>query len=212
MNSHDTADAWYAAQDTFHDHCQALRAIALGVGLTETLKWRHPCYMDNGKNVLIISFMKDAAVASFLKGALIEEHQGRFIQPGADRSARYLRYPTVESVHADRAYLEDLLHKAIAAERAGLRVPPLPDEIDYVDELEQRMATDAAFREAFEALTPGRRRGYNIHFGKAKQSSTREARIDRATERIFMGKGLMDCICGRSKRKGRCDGSHKKPV
>ena len=115
-------------------------------------------------------------------------------------------------MQAERAYLVALIEKAIEVERAGLRVAPLPDEIDYVEELEERFQTDEAFRAAFEGLTLGRRRGYNIHFAKAKKSSTRHARIERCTERILMGKGLMDCICGRSKRYPRCDGSHTKPA
>ncbi len=124
---------------------------------------------------------------------------------------RYMPFTSVAQIHADRPYLESLLASAVEVARQGLKVDPLPDEIEYVEELQQRLAADPEFRAAFEGLTPGRQRAYSLHFGKARQSSTREARITRCTERILMGKGLQDCICGRSKRPPGCDGSHKRP-
>ena len=210
MKTYATTDDWYTDRRSWHDEVAALRDIVLHAGLVETLKWRHPCYTDNDKNVLIISRRKQFAIASFLKGALVDEPQGRFIQPGIDRSVRYLGYTSLDQIHADRPYLEALIAKAVEVARAGLRVEPLPDEIVYVDELQQRLDADEAFRIAFEGLTPGRRRGYNLHFTQAKKPSSREARIARCTERIVKGKGLMDCICGHSLRPPRCDGSHKK--
>ena len=209
MKDYATADAWYADQQEWHEEVAALRAIVLGAGLTETVKWKHPCYTDRGKNIVIIGFRKGCALASFLKGALVDEPRGRFLTPGRDRSGRYLPYTSVDQIQAEQPYLEQLIAKAIEVERAGLRVEPLPDEIDYVAELRARMEADEPFREAFEALTPGRRRGYNMHFEQAKKPATREARIERCTERIFKGKGLLECICGRSARPPRCDGSHK---
>lgn len=207
-----TADAWYATRDTWREEVAALRHIALDVGLIETLKWRHPCYMDRNKNIAIVGYKRDCALVSLLKGALVSDPRGRLVRPGQDRSGRYLPFTSVAQIDNDRGYLETLLTQAIQVERDGKRVPPLPDEIDYCEELAQRMATDEAFRAAFEALTTGRRRHYNLHFSKAKQSSTRESRVDACTERILAGKGLRDCICGRSKRMPSCDGSHRSPA
>lgn len=209
MKSYDTAEGWYADQETWRDETAALRDIVLGAGLTETVKWKHPCYMDNGRNIVIISCRKNGAVAGLLKGALLDDPKGLLVQPGIERSARYLHFANVQEITEQRPYFEGLITQAVQAERAGLRVEPLPDEIDYVEELQQRMAADDAFREAFEGLTRGRRRGYNLHFAQPKRSSTREARITRCTERIMAGKGLRDCICGHSKRPPGCDGSHK---
>lgn len=205
-----SAEDWYRECSSWRDEVAALRAIALGMELVETMKWMHPCYTDRDKNILIIGWRKDGAVASFLNGALIDEPQGRFLQAGSDRSGRYLLFGSVDQIRADRPYLETLLTRAVAAMRAGLRVERLPDEIEYVEELQHRLDTDEAFRVAFEALTVGRRRGYNLHFAQAKQSASREARITRCTERIFLGKGLLDCVCGHSARLPGCDGSHKK--
>ncbi len=209
MKIHATADDWYAAQDAWRDELRALREVVLATGLVETLKWGQPCYTDRRKNIVIVSCRQEWALASLFKGALLEDPQGRLVQPGRARSGRYLPFTSVEQVTADRAYLTTLIERAIEVERAGLRVEPLPDEFGYVEELQQRLAADEPFRVAFEGLTPGRRRGYNLHFESAKKPATREARIDRCTERILAGKGLLDCICGRSKRYPRCDGSHK---
>ena len=210
MDTTAMADAWFAERDAWRDEVTLLREIVLAAGLTETLKWRQPCYMDRGKNIAIVSWRKDGATLSLLKGALVDDPEARLIQPGAERSGRYLLFADTAQIARERAYIEALLDQAIDVERAGRRVPPLPDTIDYVAELQERLDGDPAFRSAFEALTVGRRRGYNLHFAKAKKSATRVVRIERCAERIFAGKGLLDCICGKSQRYPRCDGSHKK--
>ena len=210
MRTYATVDDWFLGRERWHDECSALRRIVLAAGLTETMKWRQPAYTDRGRNVCLVSCMKDAAIVSFLQGGLLDDPAGRLVAPGEHaRIAKFMRFTSLEQIEADRAVLEGFLAEAVANERAGRKVPPLPDEIDYVDELRERLDADPGFRGAFEALTPGRRRAYNIHFGGAKESATRVARIEKATDRIFAGKGPNDCICGHSKRKPRCDGSHK---
>ena len=209
MKDYATADDWYADQVAWREEVLALRPIVLGMGLTETVKWKHPCYTDNGKNIAIVGYRKTGALVSLLKGALVDDPLGRLLQPGQDRSGRYILFAHVEQIEHDRPYIEQLLTQAIEVERAGLKVEPLPDEIDYIEELRARMDADPAFREAFENLTLGRRRHYNMHFGKAKKAATRESRITESAERIMMGKGLRDCICGHSKRLPQCDGSHR---
>jgi uncharacterized protein YdeI (YjbR/CyaY-like superfamily) len=209
MRRCETAEDWYADCTSWRAEVAALRAIAREAGLGETLKWMHPCYTDRGRNVLIIGVRKEHAVASFLSGALIDEPQGRFIQPGQDRSVRYLAYTGAAEIEADTAYLRDLLAKAVDVARSGLRVERLPDEFEYVEELQEYLDADPSFRAAFEALTPGRRRGYNLHFGQVDRPATRVARIERCTERILGGKGLRDCVCGHSQRPPGCDGTHK---
>lgn len=203
------ADAWYADQDTWVDELALLRTLVLDAGLTETLKWRSPCYMDRERNIAVIGFMKAHATLGFFKGVFLDDPDSVLVQPGQDRSARYLAYGSVQAIQDDRDRIRAMLEQAVANERAGLKVEPLPDEIDYVDELQQRLAADPVFREAFEGLTPGRRRQYNHHFGGARKAATRAGRIDAYTERILAGKGMRDCICGKSRRYPQCDGSHK---
>ena len=209
MKRYEDVDAWLADQTQWRSEFEALRAIALGEGLGEAVKWGQPCYTDQGKNIAIVSWRKNGALISFLKGALLDEHEGRFVQAGQDRSSRYITFGSVQEIADHEAALRRLLRQAVEVERAGLSVEPLPDDIDYIEELQERMGADAEFREAFEALTTGRRRHYNMHFGKAKKAATRESRITECTPRILMGKGLRDCICGRSKRLPSCDGSHR---
>ena len=209
MKAHATPDQWYDGREAWRDELAALRLIVLGTGLAETLKWKQPCYTDRDKNIVIIGQRKHCALVSFLKGALLDDPRGCLVQPGQERSGRYMRFTSVTQVERDRSYLHAMIHKAIEAERAGLRVAPLPAEIDYVAELQQRLDADEALRVAFEGLTPGRRRGYNLHFARSNKSSTREARITRCQERILLGRGLLDCVCGHSKRPPGCDGSHK---
>ena len=212
MKNYATVDDWYSQGEGWHHELAALRAILLNAGLTETLKWKQPCYTDNGQNVVIVGRRKAHALVSLLRGALIDDPRARLVQPGQERSARYVPFTSVEQVHADRAYLETLIASAVAVHRAGKRVERLPDLVEYVEELQRRIEDDPVFGSAFTALTPGRRRGYNLHFGKAKKSATREARITKATERILAGKGLLDCVCGRSKRPPGCDGTHRTPA
>lgn len=209
MNSAETPDDWFVGCEHWQAETRALRTILLGAGLAETLKWQQPCYTDQGKNIALVSERKSGAILSLIKGALLDDPAGRLVRPGEARSGRYLLFTSVEQVLEDQAYLEALLAQAVAFTRAGRRVEPLSDELVYTDELAARLSRDAALRGAFEALTLGRRRGYNLYFGKAKKAKTREDRITRYTPRILMGKGMLDCVCGHSNRPPGCDGSHK---
>jgi len=87
------------------------------------------------------------------------------------------------------AYLQD----AIEVEKSGQEVQyKKTEDFDMPDELQAKFDDDPAFQAAFEALTPGRQRGYLLHFSGAKQSKTRTSRIEKYTERIFEGRGLHD--------------------
>jgi uncharacterized protein YdeI (YjbR/CyaY-like superfamily) len=203
-----TVDDWFEECERWRDQVALLREIVLGLGLGEALKWGQPTYDDAGRNVLLISTRKEGPVVSFFRGALLEHPD--LVSPGqASRHVRYLRFSSVEEIALRRPALERLVREAVQLARSGERVEPPPEDIEYVEELRQRLASDEAFRVAFEALTPGRRRGYNLHFGQPKQASTREARVARCTDRVLAGKGLQDCVCGHSKRPPRCDGTHK---
>lgn len=210
MRTTGTVDDWFEEQQAWHDEVAALRALVLGCGLSETLKWRQPCYVDNGDNVVMIGTLKDCCTLSFLKGALVEDPTGLLIAPGENsRSARYVRFESLAEIEARRPEVEALVHRAVQVARAGLRVARPEGELELVEELQARLDADPALKAAFEGLTPGRQRAYNILVSGAKTASGRESRISRFTERILMGKGPNDCICGHSKRPPGCDGSHK---
>jgi uncharacterized protein YdeI (YjbR/CyaY-like superfamily) len=211
MRTTGTADDWYSERDQWQAEVCALREIVLAAGLTECVKWGQPAYALDDSNVAIVSYRKAGAIVTFLKGSLLDDPEGELISPGENtRHGRYALYGSVQEIASRRASLEALLASAIAVERSGATVEPVrPEDVEYVGELAARLASDDVFRAAFEALTPGRRRGYAMHFAQPKNASTRLARIERCTERILAGKGLMDCVCGHSKRPPRCDGSHK---
>ena len=202
-------DAYYTAGRWLME-LAALRNIAITAGLTETFKWRSPCYTSEGRNIILIGRLKDHAVMSFLKGALIEDTAGLLEPPGEhSQSVRVARFQTVESIEAAAADLGNYIHQAVKLEAQGRRVPKTAADLRFPDELVDAFSRDPALSAAFHALTPGRQRGYCLYIAGAKQAATRVQRIDRYRDRILSGKGLHDCICGRSKKMPGCDGSHK---
>lgn len=190
--TNEAVDRYAAKAKLWPDEIAALRPILRSTGLQEELKWGKPCYSDGGKNIAIVQEFKGFLSLMFFKGALLADPAGVLESQGANtRSALRIRFTSVDDVKRLADVVADYLDEAVAVERAGLDVGPAP-EPQWVDELTERLASDEVFREAFEALTPGRQREYNLHFADAKQSTTRLARIDKHASRILAGKGLRD--------------------
>jgi uncharacterized protein YdeI (YjbR/CyaY-like superfamily) len=187
-------DAYVAQLVHWKDEIAALRALLLAAGLDEAYKWRQPCYGIDGSNVAILHGMRAYCGIGFLKGSLLDDPSGLLVSPGPNsRASRQVRVTSLADIERDKAAIRALIDAAIATEKAGLKVdfsanrhPDLPQEL--ID----RMDADPDFAAAFQALTPGRQRGYAIHVSGAKQSATRSARIDKHAARIFAGKGLHD--------------------
>ncbi|MFZ1400707.1 MAG: YdeI/OmpD-associated family protein [Candidatus Promineifilaceae bacterium] len=171
-----------------------LRAILLQTDLTEERKWSVPCYTFDGKNVLIMSALKAHVVLGFFKGVLLKDPHGVLIQSTPHMQAeRQLRFTTVQQVAELEQVIKAYVQEAIEVEKAGLQVEyKKTAEYDVPDELQEMFDEDFAFREAFEALTPGRQRGYLYYFSSAKQSKTRTSRIEKCMPQIFEGIGLHD--------------------
>jgi uncharacterized protein YdeI (YjbR/CyaY-like superfamily) len=174
---------------------EALRPMLLGAGLEEEFKWRKPCYTHGGSNVVIFQPFKAMCALLFFKGALLQDPDGALKEQGENtRSALRLEFRSVADVMAAKRTIAALVQDAILVEQAGLavleRAPA--DEGPYPDELDMLLDADPALRDGWERLTPGRRRGWLIHFNGAKQSKTRVARIERATPRILEGFGMHD--------------------
>lgn len=193
-NAASQVDGFIRKHKTWSAELTALRAILLDCGLTETIKWRQPCYTQDGGNVVILSAMKDAATLSFLKGALLKDAKGILEKPGENsQSARYLKFADIDAIKKRQRTVKAYLKEAIAIEKAGLKVDfKAKHELVYPDELIAKLDANAKLKAAFEALTPGRQRGYVMHFAGAKQSKTRASRIDKCTPAILAGKGLHD--------------------
>ncbi len=173
---------------------EKIRSILLDCLLVEEIKWSMPCYTYQGKNVIILYAFKDGSNIGFFKGALLQDELKLLHLPGENsQSSRFLKFTTVQQVEEMEATIKAYVFEAIELEKAGEKVVMKKLE-EYVipQELQQRMDENAAFKEAFNALTPGRQKGYILHFSGAKQSETRLARIDKYRDLIMQGKGIHD--------------------
>lgn len=187
--------AYIAGMGAWRAELEALRPVLLRAGLDEELKWRKPCYTHGGSNVVIFQPFKKLCALLFFKGALLDDPDGALTEQGENtRSALRLEFRSVADVTAAKRTIAALVQDAIRVAQAGLSVPKRApaDDGPYPDELEMLLDTDSALRDAWERLTPGRRRGWLLHFNAAKQSKTRIARIERATPRILEGFGMHD--------------------
>ena len=169
-----------------------LRPILLGCGLTEEIKWGKPCYSHQGQNIVILQEMNEFLALMFFKGALLKDSAGILEEQGPNsRSARRIEFTSVEDVARLADTVKAYIDEAIDIEEASLEIGPAP-ELVLVEELQHRFEQDPAFNAAFEALTPGRQREYNLYFADAKQAKTREARVEKYAQKILDGKGFRD--------------------
>ena len=155
--------------------------------------------------------LKESCALAFFKGALLKDPNGILIKPGENsQSGRWIKFTNVRDVVEMGPVLKAYINEAIEVEKAGLKVKFKDNtKLMLVEELQNRLDEIPALKTAFQKLTPGRRRGYNIYVSGAKQSKTREARVEQCMPKIFGGKGFFDCVCGHSKKHPRCDGSHQ---
>lgn len=190
---------------------EKLRLILLDCQLTEEFKWNSPCYTFKQKNVVIIGEFKDYCVLNFFKGVLLSDTNTILVKPGENsQSARFAKFTNINQIIELETVLKAYIYEAIEVEKAGLKVTfDKNTELEFPEELLTKFSQYLAFKTAFEALTPGRQRAYNMFFSEPKQSATKVSRIEKYTQRILNGKGMNDCVCGLSKRLPNCDGSHK---
>ncbi|MEZ5500510.1 MAG: YdeI/OmpD-associated family protein [Steroidobacteraceae bacterium] len=172
----------------------ALREICLASGLNESLKWGQACYDLDGRNVVLIHGFKDYCALLFMKGALLKDPKGLLVQQTRNvQSARQLRFKSIADITARKSTIAAYIKAAIEVERSGAKVRmKSAAEFAMPEELRRRLDDDPRLAEAFRALTPGRQRAYLLYFASAKQSTTRETRINKHTPRILKGLGLND--------------------
>jgi uncharacterized protein YdeI (YjbR/CyaY-like superfamily) len=204
-------DAFMANLKNWEPELAKLRSIALECQMEEGFKWKHPCYMHQDKNIFLIHGFKEYCAILFMKGALLSDGEKLLYQQTDNvQFGRQIRFTNVQQIIAIETTLKQYIFEAMEVEKAGVKVELKPhDAYEVVEEFQQKLDSDLELNEAFYALTPGRQRGYLLHFSGAKQSATRISRIEQVRSRILKGKGLTDCICGLSKRMPNCDGSHK---
>ena len=186
-------DLFLSQNPEWREESRRLRAISLACGLTEELKWGKPCYTYQGSNVVIIQGFKECCALLFCKGALLKDPEGILEKPGENtQGGRRIRFTQVRDIGAMMPVLRAYILEAIAAEKSGLKVDYKPAPEPMPKELQEKFDHHRALKAAFEGLTPGRQRAYILYFSGAKQSMTRESRIDKCTRRILEGRGLND--------------------
>jgi len=172
----------------------ALRQLCLASGLNEELKWGQACYDLDGRNVVLIHGFKDYCALLFMKGALLKDPKGILIQQTKNvQAARQIRFASLAEINKQKAAVKAYLGEAIAVEKSGVKVEmKSAAQFDVPEEFLKPLDDDPKLAEAFHALTPGRQKGYLLHFAGAKQSATRAARVEKHVPRILKGLGLDD--------------------
>jgi uncharacterized protein YdeI (YjbR/CyaY-like superfamily) len=172
----------------------ALRQACLTSGLNEELKWGQACYDLSGANVVLIHGFKNYCALLFMKGALLKDPKGLLVQQTKHvQSARQIRFTSLGKINKQKAAIKSYIANAIAVEKSGAKVQKKGvADYEVPEEFLRILEDDPPFAEAFRALTPGRQKGYLLHFAGAKQAATRTARIEKHVPRILKGQGLDD--------------------
>jgi uncharacterized protein YdeI (YjbR/CyaY-like superfamily) len=193
-NMNPKVDWYFDKNEKWQKEIKKLRTIALGCGLSEELKWGCPCYTFEDRNIVLIHVFKEYCAYLFFKGALLNDANGILIQQTENvQSARQVRFTSVRQIVEMESLLKAYIYEAIEVERTGLKVKlKKTAEFKIPEEFQKRLAKSAALKTAFDALTPGRQRGYIFYFSQPKQSKTREARVEKYVKQILKGKGLED--------------------
>lgn len=178
----------------WYEELAKLREIVLECGLEEHLKWYHPVYTLQKKNIVMLGAFNDNCVLSFFKGVLLKDAAGILSKPTENIQAeRVIRFTDVRKIVELESVIKDYIYEAVEVEKAGLKVEyKKTSEFAVPKEFQNKLDEMPALKTAFEALTPGRQRGYLLHFSQPKQSQTRAARIEKCLPKIFNGKGLND--------------------
>jgi uncharacterized protein YdeI (YjbR/CyaY-like superfamily) len=182
------------AEQKWHEEFEALRKVVLSTHLTEEKKWGCACFTYNGQNVVLIHGFKEYCALLFFKGALMQDPEGILVQQTENvQAARQLRFTSLAEIRKQAKVIKAYVEEAIEVEKSGARIEyRKTDDFPMADEFLQKLDEHPALAEAFYALTPGRQRGYLLHFSSAKQSKTRVSRVEKCMPQILAGKGLDD--------------------
>ena len=185
-------DAYLEREKAWREEFEALRMILRDFGLSEDFKWGHPCYALDKTNIVLMHGFKEYCALLFFKGALMKDPSGILVQQTENvQAARQIRFTSADEIRRMANMLKSYVQEAIEVEKAGLKVE-FKKEFEIPEEFQSRLDESPDLRAAFEALTPGRQRGYILHFSGAKQSKTRQARVEKYISQILEGKGIDD--------------------
>jgi len=187
-------DFYFSKAQKWQEAVEQLRIIVLDCGLTEELKWGVPCYTFQNSNIVLIHVFKEYCALLFFKGALLSDTHGILVQQTKNvQAARQIRFTNVREIVKLKPVLKAHIYEAIEVEQAGLKVKLKETaEFPFPEEFQKKLDGSPALKAAFEALTPGRQRGYSLYFSAPKQSKTRESRVEKSIKQILNGKGLND--------------------
>jgi uncharacterized protein YdeI (YjbR/CyaY-like superfamily) len=193
-NPNPSVDFFFTKAKKWRTEFEALRILALDSGLTEELKWGCPCYTLEKANIILIHGFKEYCALLFMKGALLKDEKGILVQQTQNvQSARQLRWTRLTEIEKQKATIKAYIKEAIAVEKAGLKIAfKAVAEYTMPEEFQQALDDMPELKKAFYQLTPGRQRGYLLHFSSPKQSQTRVSRIAKCVPAILKGKGLTD--------------------
>ena len=187
-------DFYFVKAKNWQEELGQLRRIVLDCGLTEELKWGCPCYTLHTSNIVLIHVFKEYCALLFFKGALLNDTCGILIQQTENvQSARQIRFNNVREIREKESIIKLYILEAVEVEKAGLKVELKPTaQFIVAAEFQYKLDKITALKTAFEALTPGRQKGYLLYFAQAKQAKTREQRVEKYIPQILAGKGLDD--------------------
>jgi uncharacterized protein YdeI (YjbR/CyaY-like superfamily) len=187
-------DFFFGKAKKWQEEMKKLRTIVLDCGLTEELKWGKPCYTFQKSNIVLIHGFKDYCALLFFKGALLKDANGILIQQTENvQAGRQIRFTNVREIIKMEPILKAYIKEAIKVKKAGLKVNyKKTSEFVIPEEFQNKLDEIPALKTAFDALTPGRQRGYILYFSAPKQSKTRESRVEKCMQQILNGKGLND--------------------
>ena len=195
MNNMNPKADWFFEKDTkWQKEYERLRTIILDCGLIEELKWGCPCYTHENTNIVLIHGFKEYCAMLFFKGALLNDPNGILIQQTENvQSARQIRFTNLKEIVKMEKILKAYIYEAIEVERIGLKVKlKKTSDFNIPGEFQKKLNKSSTLKKAFESLTPGRQRAYIFYFSQAKQSKTREQRVEKYIKQILNGKGLDD--------------------
>src|SRR6266480_2384965 len=187
-------DFYFNKAKQWQEEFEKLRMLILDCGLTEELKWGCPCYTFEKRNIVLIHGFKEYCALLFFKGALLNDANGILVQQTENvQAARQIRFTNIREIVKMEPILKAYIHEAIEVEKAGLKVNyKKTSEFKIPEEFQKNLDEIPALKTAFEALTPGRQRGYLFYFSQPKQSKTRKSRVEKHMQQILNGKGLND--------------------
>lgn len=187
-------DFFFDKAQKWQEELETLRMTVLDCLLTEELKWGVPCYTFQKSNIVLIHAFKEYCALLFFKGVLLNDANGILIQQTENvQAGRQIRFTNVGEIIKLESTLKAYIYEAIEVEKAGLKVVfKKPAVFIIPEEFQNKLDEIPGLKTAFEALTPGRQRAYNLYFSEPKLSKTRASRVEKQLQHILIGKGLYD--------------------